>query len=282
MRPARRATSALTMACRGALSACALSACVPPPADEALSPLGQLSLVWSDEFDGAAGSPVDPERWTHDVGGDGWGNNQLEHNTDRIDNVRQDGEGRLIIEALIEEYQGNAYTSGRILTKGRFTVQTGRVEARIKLPVGSGLWPAFWMLGADIDAVSWPACGEIDVLEMRGEEPYTALGTVHGPGYSGADGISGEYTLRNGTFADDFHDFAVDIDPGHIAWMIDGEVFHTVTTGDLPEGAAWAFDRPFFLLINLAVGGNFVGALDESALPARVEVEHVRVYERAQ
>ena len=267
---------------------------VPPPAsllllvsacattDPATTPteLGDLSLIWADEFDGPADSPVDPTRWGHDVGGDGWGNNQLEFNTDSVENVRHDGNGRLIIEALPEVYENNQYTSGRILTRDRFTTQTGRVEARMKLPIGSGLWPAFWMLGADIDQVGWPACGEIDILEMRGEEPYTSLGTVHGPGYSGADGIGGTYTLPAGTFADDFHDFAVDIDPGHIAWMVDGEIFATLTRGDIPDGTLWAFDRPFFLLLNLAVGGNFVGPVDDAALPARVEVEHVRVYER--
>lgn len=272
-----RRSQSIPMACITLLSA----ACAAADTEEAPAALGGYTLVWADEFDGAAGAPIDPSRWVHDVGGDGWGNNQLEFNTDRTENVRQDGEGKLIIEALREDYEGNRFTSGRVLTQGRFAVQTGRVEARIKLPVGSGLWPAFWMLGADIDQVGWPTCGEIDILELRGEEPYTALGTIHGPGYSGADSVSGQYTLRAGTFGDDFHDFAVDIDPGHIAWMIDGEVFATVTPGDLPDGAAWAFDRPFFLLLNLAVGGNFVGALDESALPARVEVEHVRVYERS-
>ena len=271
-----RPTAAPKITCVALFSA----ACAAEPAAEEVEPLGGYTLVWADDFDGAAGAPIDGSKWGHDVGGDGWGNNQLEYNSDRTENVRLDGEGRLIIEALREDFEGNRFTSGRVLTKGRFALQTGRVEARIKLPAGSGLWPAFWMLGADIDQVSWPACGEIDILELRGEEPYTTLGTVHGPGYSGAEGISGQYSLRAGTFADDFHDFAVDIDPGHIAWMIDGQVFHTVTEGDLPEGAAWAFDRPFFLLLNLAVGGNFVGALDEAALPARVEVEHVRVYER--
>ena len=264
------------------VAAVCIAGCVPAPPGPSLEPLGAYTLLWADEFDGPAGAPVDAARWGHDVGGDGWGNNQLEYNTDRVDNVRLDGAGRLVIEAKVEDYQGNAYTSGRILTQDRFTLQTGRVEARMRLPVGSGLWPAFWMLGADIDTVGWPACGEIDVLELRGEEPYTSHGTVHGPGYSGSDGISASYTLRAGTFADDFHDFAVDIDPEHIAWMVDGEVFHTVTPGDLPAGAAWAYDRPFFLLLNLAVGGNFVGALDVAALPAQVEVEHVRVYERAQ
>lgn len=257
----------------------ALAGCTAPAEEEA--PIGAWQLVWSDEFGGDAGTAPDPEKWTYDVGGDGWGNNQLEHNTDRTDNVYLDGNGSLVIEAKQESYKGNAYTSGRIKTQDRFTLQYGRVEARIQLPKGSGLWPAFWMLGADFPEVGWPACGEIDIMELRGEQPWTSIGTVHGPGYSGGSGLGAQYTLPEGDFSDGFHTFAVDIDPGHIAWSVDDVVFHTLGPGDLPPDTGWVFDDEFFLLLNVAVGGHFVGAVDDGALPARMHVGHVRVFERA-
>lgn len=265
---------------RYALVLTALAACTGPV--EEATPIGAWELVWSDEFDGGAGSAVNPDNWVHDVGGEGWGNNQLEHNTDRTDNVRHDGEGNLVIEAKIEDYGGNAYTSGRIKTQGRFTFNYGRVEARLKLPEGSGMWPAFWLLGDNIPQVGWPACGEIDIMELRGSQPYRMLGTVHGPGYSGGSGVGSEYTLVQGSFAEEFHVFAVDIDPGHIAWSVDDQVFHTLAPGDLPPNTPWVFDNDWFIILNVAVGGNFVGPVDDSALPQQMEIDYVRVYERAE
>jgi len=240
------------------------------------------SLVWSDEFDGAEQAPIDDDSWQHDIGGDGWGNDQLEYNTDSADNVRTDGRGILEIVARKQSYEGNDYTSGRIKTQDRFEFGYGRVEANIKLPKGSGIWPAFWLLGADFEEVGWPSCGEIDILELQGENPATSLGTVHGPDYSGAAGVGATYTLDEGDFSDDYHLFAVDIDPGHIAWSIDGEVFHTLTQADLPEGSTWVFDGEWFIILNVAVGGHFVGEVDEDALPAYMQVDYVRVYERAE
>ncbi len=149
--------------------------------NETVSPPERWVLTMSDEFDGDEGTAPDPALWTYDIGGDGWGNNQLEFNTDRIENVSQDGEGHLRIVAREESYMGNDYTSGRIKTQGLFEQEHGRFEARIKLPVGSGLWPAFWMLGADIDEVPWPDCGEIDILEYQGQRPERVFGTLHGP-----------------------------------------------------------------------------------------------------
>jgi beta-glucanase (GH16 family) len=260
-----------------------LAACAAP--DDGLLPAGYgaWELVWSEEFDGAAGEPVDERRWRHEVGGDGWGNEQLEYDTDSTDNVRLDGEGNLEIVAREEDFGGRSYTSGRISTIDRFELDRGRVEARIQVPEGRGLWPAFWMLGADYEEVGWPSCGEIDVMELRGEEPATSLGTVHGPGYSGGEGIGGEYSLSEGSFADDFHVFAVDIDPEHIAWSVDDEVFLRLHPGDLPAGSSWAFDRDFFLLLNLAVGGTFLDEPDDSTpFPATLRVDHVRAYTRAE
>lgn len=257
-----------------------LIGCTPPtepPLDTS------WTLVWSDSFDGAAGTAPDPAVWKHDVGGDGWGNNQLEYDTDRVENAALDGEGNLVLTARIEEYQGNAYTSARLTTNGTYSLGYGRVEADIQLPAGQGLWPAFWMLGTDFDTVGWPDCGEIDIMEFKGEDPDTVYGTVHGPGYSGAGGISGNYSLRDGTYADGFHTFAVDIDPDHLAFWVDDHRIQVVRPGDLPDRSTWVFDGEWFLILNLAVGGNFVEApTDPSVFPASMRVGEVRVFERTQ
>lgn len=237
-------------------------------------------LVWEDNFDGDAGSPPDPNNWTHDVGGDGWGNSQLEYNTDRTENVSHGGDGFLQIKAIKEDYENNAYTSARIKTQGLFSAQNARIEARIKVPSGSGIWPAFWMLGDSFSEVGWPACGELDILELKGEDPYTIYGTAHGPGYSGGDGVGGSI-LKAEPFSDDFHVYSIDIDPGHIVWSVDNEVFFKLRTGDIPTGTPWVYDEPFFLLLNIAVGGHFVEPPDDTTeFPTSMFVDYVRVYER--
>lgn len=260
----------------GALVACAETD------DDSLAVDTTWVQVWSDEFNAAAGSPIDSATWNHDVGGDGWGNEQLEHNTDRTDNAFHDGDGHLVIRAQREDHEGNAYTSARITSMDKVEVGPARVEARIKVPEGQGIWPAFWMLGEDFADVGWPACGEIDILELRGSEPDTVITTVHGPGYNGGGGVSGHTQLVGANWSDDFHVYAVDIDPEHLVWWIDGERVHTVRPGDLPAGTSWAFDRAFFLIFNVAVGGMFVDApAEDTAFPADMMVDWVRVYERA-
>jgi beta-glucanase (GH16 family) len=215
------------------------------------------------------------------VGGDGWGNEQLEYDTDRVENAALDGEGRLAITARREAYAGNAYTSARLTTSGTRSFGAGRFEADLKMPAGAGLWPAFWLLGDDFEEIGWPACGEIDVMELRGEEPDVTLATVHGPGYSGAGGHGEDYRLREGTFADAFHTFAVDVDEDHLAFWMDDVRVQVVRPGDLP--GEWAFDGDFFLLLNLAVGGTFLDEpTDETPFPATFLVDAVRVYERTQ
>lgn len=236
-------------------------------------------LVLDEQFEGAAGQRPDPQRWTYDVGGGGWGNQQLEFDTDRPENVSLDGQGHLVITARKEPFQGQAYTSARILTKGRFTQQFGRVEARIKLPTGQGIWPAFWMLGADFDTVGWPACGEIDIMEYRGQEPEVVLGSLHGPGYSGGAAITQRYTMPGGgRFDQDFHLFSIEWDSERISFFVDGQAYQTVTRGQVP--GRWVFDKPFFILLNLAVGGTFVGAPNAATVfPQSMVVDYVRVYE---
>lgn len=251
--------------------------------DEIISPPAQWVLTMADEFEGAEGVKPDETLWTFDVGGDGWGNQQLEFNTDRPENVSLDGEGHLRIVARRESFMGNDYTSGRIKTQGLFEQQHGRFEARIKLPLGQGLWPAFWMLGANVEEVPWPGCGEIDIMEYVGQRPARAFGTLHGPGYSGAAAIGGDFELSGGeTFADDFHVFAVEWDPGRVTFLVDDEVYHIIRSAEVSGLGDWVFNNEFFMLLNLAVGGTLGGQVGtDTVFPAEMLIDYVRVYERA-
>lgn len=243
--------------------------------------------VWRDEFDGKEGSPPDASKWMHMKGGSGWGNNELQYYTDSTRNARHDGKGNLVIEAqpvakdekLDCWYGPCKFTSARISTKGLHSWKYGRFEARMRLPGGQGIWPAFWMLGDDIDEVGWPKCGEIDIMEVIGREPSTLYGTLHGPGYSGAESTGGNIKLASGKFADGFHVFAVEWRPGEIEWFLDGKIYSRKKVKDLPGSAKWVFDHSFFMILNLAVGGNWPGSPDDSTeFPARIEVDYVRVY----
>ncbi|HET9328670.1 MAG TPA: glycoside hydrolase family 16 protein [Candidatus Eisenbacteria bacterium] len=235
-------------------------------------------LIWSDEFDGPGGTPPDSTRWTHDIGTD-WGNSQLEYDTARPINVSHDGQGHLAITAHREEYNGSSFTSGRITTRGRYGQTRGRFEARIRMPVGRGLWPAFWLLGSDVASVGWPACGEIDIMEYRGQQPAVVHGSLHGPGYSGGQALTRAFTLPSGGFNDGFHVFAVQWETNQISYEVDGVRYQTLKPADLPRGARWVFDHPFNIMLNLAVGGTFVGNPDAStSFPQTLLVDYVRVY----
>jgi beta-glucanase (GH16 family) len=237
-----------------------------------------FELAWADEFTGPSGARLDSTRWRFDTGGDGWGNGQLEYNTDRTENVALDGDGHLAIVARKDSFQGNAYTSGRINTKGLFEQTHGRIEARLLLPEGQGIWPAFWLLGNDIDTVGWPQCGEIDIMEFRGQHPAVVLGTVHGPGYAGAAGVGTE-TAVGGGLAGRFRVFAIEWDADGIRWFVDDFLYHQLTPAGIPAGTRWVFDHPFFLLLNVAVGGGFAGPPDTSTVfPRTMLVDYVRVY----
>ncbi|HET9530206.1 MAG TPA: glycoside hydrolase family 16 protein [Blastocatellia bacterium] len=247
-------------------------------------------LIWGDEFDGPARSKIDLNKWTPETGGAGWGNKELQFYTDRSENVYIDGKGSLVISAIelkpdqkLECWYGRCkYSSARLITKNRFDQQYGKIEARIRIPFGQGLWPAFWMLGNDIDSTGWPGCGEIDIMENIGREPSIVHGTIHGPGYSGGNAIGGPYRLKEGQrFADNFHVFAVEWEPGQIRWYVDGEMYQRRTPADLPKDAKWVFDHPFFIILNVAVGGNWPGAPDRTTeFPQKMEVDYVRVYKR--
>ncbi|RLW70104.1 MAG: hypothetical protein B6D68_01280, partial [spirochete symbiont of Stewartia floridana] len=198
----------------------------------------------------------------------------------RIEDFPGGGRG-LVIEARKESYEGSVYTSARLLTQGLQSWTYGRIEARIKLPIGKGIWPAFWMLGSNIDAVAWPACGEIDIMEYKGQEPGKVHGTIH---YGAPHVYAGkEYSLPDGKkFSDDFHVFAIEWRSGEICWYVDGVKYSTQrkwssSVGDYPS----PFDKPFFILLNLAVGGNFVGGAPDGStqFPQKMYVDWVRVYQ---
>ncbi|HNJ27315.1 MAG TPA: glycoside hydrolase family 16 protein [Ferruginibacter sp.] len=238
-------------------------------------------LAWSDDFTGAAGSAPDAGKWAFDIGtgSNGWGNSELQYYTNRPENIKLDGNGMLVITAKSESYAGSGFTSARIKTKGLFAQQYGRFEARIKTPTGPGLWPAFWMLGANIDTKPWPQCGEIDIMEQRGQQPSVTWGSVHGPGYSGGGAISKPYGLVNGRFDTEFHVYAVEWGEDYIDYFVDNYLFQRITpetvTGD------WVYNTPFFLLLNVAVGGNFVGfPTTGTPFPQSMYVDYVKVYKQ--
>lgn len=238
-------------------------------------------LTWSDEFDGAAGSLPDATKWTYDVGTgtSGWGNNELEYYTNRPQNISLDGNGNLVITAIKESYQGSSYTSARINTKGILEQQYGRFEARLKTPFGQGLWPAFWMLGNNVDTATWPLCGEIDIMELRGQTPSSIQSTIHGPGYSGNNGISGTNILMNSRYDNQFHVFAVEWDENKIDFFVDGYLFKRIEKSEVETKGQWVYDHPFFLILNVAVGGNFVGGPSSiTPFPQTMTIDYVRVY----
>ena len=256
-----------------ALVAAGLVASTPAPAAAAIG-----DITWSEEFNGAAGSAPNGAVWSYDTGAGGWGNAELQNYTTSRNNSALDGQGNLVITARREG--DGSYTSARLQSNNKVELKYGRVEARMQIPRGQGIWPAFWMLGADFPQTSWPASGEIDIMENVGKEPHRIYGTVHGPGYSGGSGITGAYQHpQNWAFADTFHTYAVDWKPGSITWSVDGNVFHQVTTSRV-GGNAWVFDKPYFLILNVAVGGQWPGYPDGSTqLPQQMKVDYVRVYD---
>ena len=261
--------------------ALAAAGCSQAPVDDIIDPpAGDWKLTWHDEFDGPANTAPDPTKWRYDIGGAGWGNQQLEFDTDRIANAHHDGEGRLAITALRESYGGNNYTSARIRTQGLFEQRYGRFEARIKLPKGAGIWPAFWLLGSNLPTAGWPGCGELDIMEQRGSEPAVIHGSAHGPGYSGANPKTARFVGQGAGFADDFHDLAIEWWPGEVHWFVDSHHYHAIRAVDMPDGQRWVFDdTPMFIILNVAVGGWFGGEVDDAVFPQSMLVDYVRVYE---
>jgi beta-glucanase (GH16 family) len=270
------------ISCLAALVTSLMAGDLPSPAGfESSAPEGDWKIVWSDEFNQADGTAPDSSKWGYETGGSGWGNNELEYYTPGTNNTRIE-DGKLVIEARRESFGGKDYTSARLLTKGKWSWTYGRVEARIKIPRGQGTWPAFWLLGTNIDSIKWPTCGEIDIMENIGREPGTVHGTVHGPGYSGGSGIGGPFALPVGAaFADDFHVFAIECETNSIRWFVDGHPYFNVTPANLPAGSRWVFNEPKFLLLNLAVGGAWPGYPDgKTTFPQHMVVDYVRFYKK--
>lgn len=252
------------------------------------------TLQWSDEFNAAAGTYPNAKNWTYDTGNSGFGNPEIENYCKpgsnaspcvaNQPNAYQDGKGNLVITAL--RNSAGQWTSARLKTQGLVQPQYGRIEARMKLPVGDGFWPAFWMLGADINSTPWPGCGEQDIMEwVQSYTPTTTSSTTHGPGYSGANGIGSRFTFPSGGRVDDgnYHIYGVIWAPNSIQYYRDSpsNVFQSLTPATIPSGTSWPFNNPFFLLLNLAIGkGGFPGTTDSSTpSTATMLVDYVRVYQ---
>lgn len=267
----------LVTSCRVAAptpTATPLPTATPAPTPTPIPVPSGWQLVWHDEFDGTA---VDTANWLFDLGAGGWGNGEAQFYTNRPENARVEG-GRLIIEARQEKYGGSYYTSARLKTQGSHAFQYGRIEARIKVPKGAGLWPAFWMLGGDFNCKNWPDCGELDIMEYVGKEPDLIMGTAHGPGYSGALGL-GKWNRQKYNIADDFHTYAIEWQADQVKWFYDGAEYFTLTRADVGD-RKWVFDHHFFIILNLAVGGTLGGVIGlDTAFPAQVQVDYVRVFQ---
>ena len=264
-----------------ALVSAATAPVVATPASGA-SDVGIQATTFDDEFNGPAGSAVDGSKWNIETGNNNGNNNERQFYTNRASNVSMDGQGHLVITARKENpsnfqcwYGRCTYTSARLNTSGKFSQTFGHVEARLKMPTGQGMWPAFWMLGTNINSVGWPTCGEVDIMENIGREPNTNHGTIHGPGYSGANGVGAAF---NGPrFSDGFHTFRLDWSQNSLAWSVDGKVYERRTPADV-NGHQWVFNHPFFIILNLAVGGSFPGDPNSGTpFPNTLVVDYVRV-----
>lgn len=239
-------------------------------------PQRNFELTWSDDFTGAAGTAPSASKWSFDLGGGGWGNAELQTYTSNANNIKLDGSGKLVITAISNP---GGFTSARIKTKGLFAQAYGRFEARIKTPTGPGIWPAFWMLGSNIDTKPWPQCGEIDILEQRGQDPHVTYGSVHGPGYSGGNAITKPYGLVNGRFDTDYHIYAIEWGEGYIDYFVDDFLYQRITPDNVT--GEWVYDHPFYIILNVAVGGNFVGfPTTGTPFPQSMYIDYVKVYKQ--
>jgi beta-glucanase (GH16 family) len=269
------------------------SSCTKPSLAPAISN-DEWVQVWSDEFDAAAGAGIDTSKWRPDtadgcqVGICGWGNQEKQFYASGPDNLAQDGRGHLILVARVAPagltcyYGACRYTSAKITTRGKFHASPGLVEARIRLPMGQGLWPAFWMLGASYPATSWPNCGELDIMENHGSQPATISSAIHGPGYSGQTPFAHATSLQGRDFSSDFHRFSVAWDSTLVRFFVDDTLHYSVARAAVEHRGSWVFDQPFFVILNLAVGGTFDGDPQSDAiLPATMLVDYVRAYRRA-
>jgi len=226
-------------------------------------------VVWSDEFDSPG--PPNSTKWGYDLGAGGWGNNELEYYTNRTDNaVVSDGTLKIILKK--EDYSGSPYTSARLLSKGKFSFKYGTVKVRAKLPAGGGTWPAIWMLGDNLSSVGWPACGEIDIMEHIGNQLNKIFATLHYPGHYGANGSGSSVVISNATT--EFHVYSMEWSAATIKFFVDDVPFYTFS-----NSAGLPFNQNFFLILNVAMGGNFGGAVDPAFTSGTMEIDYVRVYQ---
>jgi len=292
MRSSLSTGAVLPVSRRWLASALVAGAAVACAASEPGPPSGQWVQVWSDEFTGPAGAGIDTTIWRYDTADGcsqsncGWGNNEKEYYSKSTANIALNGQGQLQIVARVAPaglscyYGACRYTSAKITTHGKVWVSPGRVEARIKLAPGQGLWPATWLLGKSIETVGWPAGGELDVMENHGSDITTTSSAVHGPGYSGNTPFA--HGLARGTLDPGFHRYAVEWDSLHIQFFLDNTVHYVVSKTDVQQYGNWVFDQPFYLVLNLAVGGNFDGDPQSNGIfPATMLVDYVRVYKPA-
>ena len=253
-------------------------------------PMSEEKLLWSEEFNLGAGSAPNPEIWGRDIGDGtshgipGWWNNELQVYTDQNAFINADGHLELEAKKVTDGSQGTAYygpvqwTSARLVTKNKLHFFYGRIVIRAKVPAGVGLWPAFWMLGDTMDSQGWPLAGEIDIMEWVGKAPLEALGTLHGPGYFGDHGCGGKLVFEE-SLAGQWHEFSINWKPGQISWFVDNKEYFSATPDSVSPNE-WVYDHPFYLLLNMAVGGNLGGPLDPN-LPEsnKLVVDYIRLYE---
>ena len=280
-----------------ALALSAMIACTgrPPatPPIETAPPTRNWVQVWGDEFDGPAGARISSDNWVYDIGDGcaqgncGWGNNEKEYYSNLPSNISLNGQGQLMIVARASApglrcyYGACRYTSGKITTRGKVVVEPGRVEARIKLAVGQGLWPAFWLLGSTCPETPWPACGEIDIMENKGSQPTSTSSALHGPGYSGATPFVHVNKLSSGNITD-FHTYAVEWDSTHVRFFVDDALHYQITRDQVERYGKSVLGNSFHLILNLAVGGHFDGdPQSDQIFPATMVVDYVRVYRPA-
>ncbi len=248
------------------------------------------TLAWADEFNAETGTPPNPDNWGYEIGDvtpdgkNGWGNEELQYYTDDLDNAAHDGSGNLVLtldaaDEGLECYYGPCeYESARLISLDRQEFAYGRIESRLLVPEGQGIWPAFWSLGTDITYNPWPAAGEIDFMEFVGRLPNEIFGTIHGPGYAGGNSFGGIYDFGEPVFGS-YHTFTVEWEPELITWYVDGIQYHQATPADVAPNP-WVFEKPFFLLLNVAIGGNFGGPVGEDfTVPQSLLVDYVRLYQ---
>jgi beta-glucanase (GH16 family) len=248
----------------------------------------ELSLIWEQDFNEPSGTLPNPKVWNFNLGDGseygipGWGNQEREFYTDK--NVATDGSGNLVISAdrypLDEQpdsYYGKAeWSSAKLTTLNKVHFKYGRFEARLKLPSGLGTWPALWLLGTDIETVPWPQCGEIDIVESRGDQPTSVYGTLHGPGYFGDKGKGLVFEAPDQLF-DEYHEFAIEWLPNEIRWFYDGVMYHKNTASEIAP-LEWVYNHDFYLITNLAMGGNFTGAIDPELNHAELAIDYIKVF----